>query len=86
MVLKKGINLLALVSILAQRVVADHSDHVWKDYDETAECTSEDDTFVTFIFVSGAGDIIPGLDSRPDNILDIDTVGDLALVPEMYNN
>jgi hypothetical protein len=78
----KGINLLAFIGFTA----AGHTDHEWTSYDDTAECTSEDNTFVTFIFVTGAGDIIPGVDSRPDNILDIDTVGDLALIPEMYND
>jgi hypothetical protein len=41
---------------------------------------------VTFRFISGVGDVITGVESRPDNIKSTDVVGSLSLIPEMYND
>lgn len=55
-------------TMIISTILASHAEHDWLSYDETAECTSETDGLVTFRFISAAGDVITGVESRPDNI------------------
>jgi hypothetical protein len=71
-----------LVTQLPMFAQAFHVEHNWASYDETATCTSQSEDLVTYAFTPGVGNIVPGINSRPDDIKAIDIVGSFALVPE----
>ena len=71
-----------LISQLLSPATAFHAEHNWASYDETASCTSKSENLVKYEFTPGIGNIVPGIDSRPDSIKIIDIVGKIALVPE----